>query len=245
MKFGVLALLAALVATACQGEWRQSSSPSPVRTAHVALLRTGKVLLIVGSGNSRGEFDAGRFTTSVWDPTTETFTAVDTPWDAFCAGHSFLPDGDLLVAGGNTAYPGPATNNANVGSPKTYLFDPDTNQYVAQPDMAQARWYPTVVELGSGNQFTVGGLDEVGLRTSASQTYNATTNTWSASKEPPAELSFMPMYPALHLLADGRVFYSGSNVFGRVRRHRASGTSGPTSGRRSPASPSPTAATSR
>jgi hypothetical protein len=214
VKFGALALLAALAATACQGEWRQSSSPSPVRTSHVALLHTGKVLLIAGSGNSRGEFEAGRFKTSIWDPTTEDFTAVDTPWDAFCAGHSFLPDGELLVAGGNTAYPGPATNNANAGSPKTYLFDPDTSQYVAQPDMAQARWYPTVVELGSGNQFTVGGLDETGQRTSASQTFNATTKTWSASKEPPAELSFMPMYPSLHLLADGRVFYSGSNVFG-------------------------------
>jgi hypothetical protein len=31
---------------------------------------------------------------------------------------------------------------------------------------------------------------------------------------PPSELSFMPMYPSLHLLADGQLFYSGANVFG-------------------------------
>lgn len=214
MTFGAFALLAPLAASACGGAWRQTAAPSPVRTAHVALLHTGKVLLVAGSGNSRGDFDAGRFKTSIWDPTTETFTSVDTPWDAFCAGHAFLPDGELLVAGGNTAYPGPATNNANAGSRKTYLFDPGTSKYVAQPNMAQARWYPTVVELGSGDQFTVGGLDEAGLRTNASQTFSATTRTWSTSKAPPAALSYMPMYPALHLLADGRLFYSGANVFG-------------------------------
>ncbi len=214
VKFGAVALLAALVAGACQGQWRQSATPSPVRAVHVALLRTGKVLLVAGSGNNRNDLTAGTFKTSIWDPATETFTSVATPWDAFCSGHSFLPDGELLVAGGNTAYPGPATNNANAGSPKTYLFDPETSQYVAQPDMAQARWYPSVVELGNGSQLTVGGLDDVGLRTSASQTFDAATKTWSDQKPPPAELSFMPMYAALHVLADGRLFYSGANVFG-------------------------------
>ncbi len=209
-----LVAFAALVAGACQGEWRTTTKPSPVRAVHVALLHTGKVLLVAGSGNNAGSFAAGDFKTSIWDPKTESFQSVATPWDAFCAGHAFLPDGELLVAGGNTAYPGPATNNANAGSPKTYVFDPVTSKYVAKPDMAVARWYPTVVELGSGNLFTVGGLDASGLRTNASQTFNSGTHTWSASKEPPAELSFMPMYPSLHLLADGHLFYSGANVFG-------------------------------
>jgi len=203
-----------MVAAACTGEWRTTTAPSPVRTSHVALLHTGKVLLVAGSGNDAGAFGAGDFTTSLWDPQTETFESVTTPWDAFCAGHAFMPDGGLLVAGGTSAYPGPATNNANAGSEKTYVFDPVTSEYVAKPDMAVARWYPTVVELGSGNLFTVGGLDAVGKHTSASQTFKSATGTWSASKEPPAEMSFMPMYPALHLMADGRLFYSGSNVFG-------------------------------
>jgi hypothetical protein len=214
VKIGVSVLLATLVAGACQGEWHQSAAPSPVRAVHVALLHTGKVLLVAGSGNDRDAFLAGHFSTSIWDPATETFTSVATPWDAFCSGHSFLPDGELLVAGGNTAYPGPATNNSNAGSPKTYLFDPGTSRYVAQPDMAQARWYPTVVELGSGNQFTVGGLDAVGVPTTASQTFDATTRTWSPQKAPPSAVSYVPLYPALHLLADGRLFYSGANVFG-------------------------------
>ncbi len=214
VRVAAVVAIAAVTAAACQGEWRTTSTPSPVRAVHVALLHTGKVLMVAGSGNSTADFAAGTFTTSLWDPQTETFQSVATPWDAFCAGHAFLPNGKLLVAGGNTAYPSAATNNANAGSPKTYEFDPTTSSYVAQPDMATARWYPSTVELGSGNIFTVGGLDATGLRTTASQTFNATTSTWSAQKDPPGALSFMPLYPSLHLLSDGRLFYSGANVFG-------------------------------
>ena len=59
-------------AAACQGVWKTTAQPSPVRAVHVALLHTGKVLLVAGSGNDRGYFDAGTFKTSIWDPTTET-----------------------------------------------------------------------------------------------------------------------------------------------------------------------------
>jgi Galactose oxidase-like, Early set domain len=214
VRVALLVAVAALTAAACQGEWHTTTTPSPVRAVHVALLHTGKVLLVSGSGNNRDTFAAGTFTTSLWDPATETFQTVATPWDAFCSGHAFLPDGRLLVAGGNTAYPGAATNNANAGSRQAYLFDPATGTYTAQPDMGVARWYPSVVELGSGNLFTVAGLDENGLRTNTSQRFNAKTLTWTAPKAPPDQLSFMPMYPALHMLKDGRVFYSGANVFG-------------------------------
>ena len=206
--------IAAVVASACQGSWQTTATPSPVKAVHVALMHTGKVLLVAGSGNSKGDFLAGTFKTSVWDPTTETSTAVATPWDAFCSGHAFLPDGELLVAGGNTGYPDPSTNNSNAGSKKAYLFNPTTQKYVAEPDMGTARWYPTTVELGSGNIFTVGGIDERGQRTKTSQTFNSTLHTWTADKAPPAALNFMPLYPSLHLLSDGRVFYSGVNVFG-------------------------------
>jgi hypothetical protein len=177
-------------------------------------MHTGKVLMVAGSGNSKGDFQAGTFKTSIWDPTTGSFTAVATPWDAFCAGHAFLPDGELLVAGGNAGYPDPSTNNSNTGSKKTYLFDPTTQKYVAEPDMGTARWYPTTIELGSGNIFTVGGVDDTGQRTNTSQTFNTKLHTWTADKVPPAALNFMPLYPSLHLLADGEVFYSGVNVFG-------------------------------
>jgi hypothetical protein len=67
-------------------------------------LHTGKVLVIAGSGNNRKRFEAGKFESLLWDPATGEFKQVHTPSDMFCAGHAFLPDGRLLIAGGTTRY---------------------------------------------------------------------------------------------------------------------------------------------
>jgi hypothetical protein len=206
-----LVVLATVVGAAC-GTWRVNSKPMPVPAVHVALLHTGKVLLVAGSAANEPDFDAGTFRTSIWDPETNTFSSVSTPWDAFCAGHAFLPDGRLLVAGGTTAYPSAATNANYAGSRQAYLFDPASSQYVAAPDTKVARWYPTVVELGDGRLFTLGGFNEKGVRTRNHEIFDGTQ--WSESRPPPAAMSTMPTYPALHLMRDGRLFYSGANVLG-------------------------------
>ncbi|MDT9680587.1 kelch motif-containing protein [Streptomyces sp. TRM76323] len=88
------------------GSWEEVRVPGEHRlnAIHAALLRTGKVLLVAGSGNNQKNFDAGTFKTILWDPAAHTFQAVDTPEDFFCAGHSQLPDGRLLVAGGTARY---------------------------------------------------------------------------------------------------------------------------------------------
>ncbi len=206
----VLLVLVVAVLAAC-GTWRTTATPSPVRAVHVALLHTGKVLLVAGSGADQATFAAGTFKTSIWDPKTETFQSVSTPWDAFCSGHAFLSDGRLLVAGGTSAYPD-ATSGRYAGTNKAYAFNPETSKYEAAPNSAIARWYPTVVELGDGRLLTVGGYDENRNNTRDYEIFNG--STWTAPKAPPAGMPFMPTYPALHLLADGRLFFSGASVYG-------------------------------
>src|SRR4029450_1718054 len=44
-----------------------------VNAIHAALLYTGKVLIIAGSGNSVGNFEAGQFASLLWDPKTDEF----------------------------------------------------------------------------------------------------------------------------------------------------------------------------
>lgn len=88
------------------GHWARLSVPHHFRinAIHAALLSTGKVLIIAGSGNNRDAFEAGTFRTVLFDPATQKFTEVPTPTDVFCAGHTFLPSGNLLIAGGTRSY---------------------------------------------------------------------------------------------------------------------------------------------
>src|SRR5687767_4003692 len=88
------------------GSWTQVDIPEEYRTnaIHAALLHTGKVLIVAGSGNEQKKFDQGSFDTLLWDPKKNTFKKIDTPEDFFCAGHAQLPDGRLLVAGGTARY---------------------------------------------------------------------------------------------------------------------------------------------
>ena len=211
---GAVALGAAL--SAC-GTWSVNATDAPVRAAHIALMHNGKVLLVAGSGNQAGEFTAGRFKTSVWDPVANTFRSVATPWDAFCSGHAQLADGRLLVAGGTGAYASAATHNAFAGTPRAYAFDPDTNSYVRVADMSTARWYPSLVTLGDGSVLALGGQGTDGLLTHTWQQF--TGSAWTTDQQPPTRPDTggpeqWPMYPGLHLLADGRVFFSGAHAFG-------------------------------
>ncbi|TKA13425.1 radical copper oxidase GlxA [Actinacidiphila oryziradicis] len=88
------------------GHWQFVSVPKKlqINAIHAALLHTGKVLLIAGSGNDEKNFKAKTFQSVLWDPVRNTFKEIDTPKDMFCSGHVQLPNGNLLVAGGTARY---------------------------------------------------------------------------------------------------------------------------------------------
>ncbi|MEV6047658.1 kelch motif-containing protein [Streptomyces xanthochromogenes] len=89
-----------------RGHWDLMAMPAryQLNSIHAVLLRTGKVLLIAGSGNSVKQFEGGTFKSTLWDPAKNTFKKIDTPKDMFCAGHTQLPDGKVLIAGGTARY---------------------------------------------------------------------------------------------------------------------------------------------
>ncbi|MEU9191623.1 galactose oxidase early set domain-containing protein [Streptomyces hundungensis] len=89
-----------------RGHWDLMAMPAryQLNSIHAVLLRTGKVLLIAGSGNSVKQFEGGTFKSTLWDPAKNTFKKIDTPRDMFCAGHAQLPDGKVLIAGGTARY---------------------------------------------------------------------------------------------------------------------------------------------
>ncbi len=197
------------------GRW-DIVADSGSRSIHAALLRTGKVLLMAGSGNDKKNFDAKRFETVLWDPTANTFQKIITPWDVFCAGHAFLPNGDLLIAGGTKAYEVLAADSPDgkkkeyKGLKDAYLFDPIGERFVKTGFLQHARWYPTLVTLANGAVVAVSGLNENGdIDPGNTETYDAPSASWM---EHPDLRKEFPTYPSLLLAADGRLFFSGANA---------------------------------
>ena len=55
---------------ATQGQWRTLTNQAPINPIHVALMNTGEVLIVSGSGNLATETV---FQAAVWDPISQTF----------------------------------------------------------------------------------------------------------------------------------------------------------------------------
>lgn len=88
------------------GQWKTVELPAKYRVngIHSVLLATGKVLIVAGSGNDAQNFKAGTFQSLLWDPSDNSYRKIPTPADLFCGGHAFLPDGNVLIAGGTKKY---------------------------------------------------------------------------------------------------------------------------------------------
>jgi hypothetical protein len=88
------------------GLWVKLNIPDQYRIngVHSTVLYNGDVLIMAGSGNNQGAFDAGKFKTLLLDPSTMNMQLLYTPTDVFCSGHIELPDGNVLIAGGTGRY---------------------------------------------------------------------------------------------------------------------------------------------
>ncbi|MGW6475205.1 galactose oxidase-like domain-containing protein [Streptomyces nigra] len=196
------------------GRWDVLPTQNPVRSMHSVVLNNGKVLLIAGSGNSEEMFEAGTFTSAVYDPENGTYKQIPTPKDMFCAGHVQLKDGRVLVMSGNKGYPSADGTIGYQGFKDSYIFDPATETYSRTNDMNDGHWYPSATILGNGDVISFGGLKE-------DSTGSVTAELWSDAEQKWLELwkvnqtwSYWGLYPSMILMQDGRLFYSGSHVFG-------------------------------
>jgi hypothetical protein len=163
-------------------------------------LRTGRVLIIAGSGNypSRPALMAGE-----WDPNTHEIKLFTIGSDMFCNGMVTLADGRVFVVGGTDQY-----RPIFTGLRTTAIYDPVTRAFTPAASMKNGRWYPTVTILPDGKVMAVAGLSSTGPMNTTTEIYDPKTNTWGLETETYPEVDF---YPRQHLLPDGRVFESGFN----------------------------------
>ncbi|MFJ3204361.1 galactose oxidase-like domain-containing protein [Streptomyces sp. NPDC086989] len=219
--------------------------PSPDFGVHTALLPTGKVLLFsfervevdptkeTGPTDRIGRTNAGR--AFLWDPSRGTgaraFKKVEPPTvlmpdgtyaprpaPFFCAGHAFLPNGMVGVFGGNTGGKGGS------GAKLSFVFDPWTETWFRNQDMAVGRWYPSVVTGADGRQIIMSGQSERGTGTPTPvverfpalrhpvpwRTYDIPVGL--AAERLRADAPFRNDYPHLFSLRDGMVYGLGRDA---------------------------------
>jgi galactose oxidase-like protein/Kelch motif protein len=169
---------------ASAGEWGAPFA-WPVVAVHLHLLPDGRILTWGRLGDPQ-----------IWDPAGGAFTPAPIATDIFCAGHAFLADGRLLVAGGHIS--------DNHGLPDANLFDPASDHWTPVPPMAHGRWYPTATTLGDGRVLVLAGQDQDGLDVAEPEIWNG--SAWTAL---PGASRVMPFYPRTFVAPNGLVFYAG------------------------------------
>ncbi|WP_372780161.1 galactose oxidase-like domain-containing protein [Litorivivens sp.] len=155
----------------------------------------------------------------------------------FCADVVSLPNGEIMAVGGTDYYAEPGVTDPIPlgvseleGLRNARIFNPDNNTWRKTDDMTYGRWYPTAISLAEGNVFVASGVTKLikplypedpessGRNVTQTETYFTNCSNW-AENGPSAERS-LPLYPRLHLLPNGQVYYNGAgqafNPFGQA-----------------------------
>lgn len=172
---------------ATSGSWSQPYATKDV-PVHISLLPDGRLLYwgrdkTNEPGNpARDGLDVTGYSNTYWldplylDHPGYTTTKLNTTTNLFCSGHTFLPDGRLLVTGGHkravpTAgvdplpnptpeiiYPADSQYVEGLGENAINIFDYKTDQWQLEPTgMDFGRWYPFNVTLGTGETLIIAG----------------------------------------------------------------------------------------
>lgn len=192
------------------GEW-DSLPDSEVFVVHANLLASGKILLFSGGSEAQLPLES-----RVWDPATGTVTGQLFADDLFCAHQVALDDGRILVMGGSFYDDSIYEHPHGRGIKASYTFDPTGETWTKRDDMKYGRWYPTAVTMPGGDVLTFSGRDEDRAVVEKVERFDPAANTWSTlpgSAKKPLEI-----YPSMHLLKDGTVFYTGCRWQGSNNR---------------------------
>ena len=148
----------------------------------------------------------------------------------FCSDQVLLSNGEVLAPGGTDYYAEPRVPGTPFGVAElqglrnTRIYNPAENTWTQAHPMQYGRWYPSLVTLPDGHVMVASGVTKLlkpvytanpqlsGTNVEQTETFDLSTGRWSAN---PASASHsFPLFPRLHLLPDGHVYYdAGGQTF--------------------------------
>jgi hypothetical protein len=138
------------------------------------------------------------------------------PINVWCSGISYLPDGRLLVTGGNLGYN--SQSGGYLGLPTVLTFDPFTEKWTRHENMRHGRWYPGQTMLPDGRTIILSGEDENGVKNREIEMFDPRTNdvswVYTRQEDGSTDNSVMPMgawYPRTFVMPSGRALMAGPN----------------------------------
>jgi len=199
----------------------------PLVTVHLSVLPNRKVLfwgrdlvrdangniVTVTTGATAGNAKqvTGHSDAWLWDPITDTRQQVNnSTTNLFCSGHSFLPDGRLIVTGGHghSDFDGAGEKHINI-----FDYTNNGNPWSRDPnqDMNLGRWYPYNVTLSSGEPMVISGAyNDTGTAGNAQTNLIPQVLTSAGTLKnlsPPTSIS---NYPYIYVMPDGKVLQAQS-----------------------------------
>lgn len=163
----------------CNEEWVYTGSLGTGRRDHTAtLLNDGRVLVTGGDNDGYPKVDGGLFSAELYDPVTGIFSATGSmSADRYYHTATRLPDGKVLVAGGDNNFGGAVSTYWDGGLASSELYNPATGTFTGTGSMRTARFFHTATLLQNGMVLMAGGRDVETL--ASSELYNPATGTFA------------------------------------------------------------------
>ena len=170
------------------------------RAGQLRRVRRDHATRVLIPGTSKILFFEDGAGTYVLDTETGAFAAETAGNNLFCAGQTVLADGRIMTLGGDL------NGEPEAGLVNTNIYNPATNSWTATAPMHYLRWYPTATKLPDGRILATSGTAS-GVVQQIPEVYDPASNTWTAL---PSATDFIPSYPFMFVLPDGRVVQVGS-----------------------------------
>jgi Galactose oxidase, central domain len=184
------------------GTWASTGSMNVARTlARAVLLSNGSVLVMGGCVNDC--LSATTNSAELYNPTAGTFTASGSMVQARAEfGATLLANGQVLVAGGCTAYD---VNGCAATTNKAEIYNPATGTWKATGALRGARHAMTATLLPSGKVLVAGGATAASDAINSSEIYDPTAKTWTLGLK---MVTARSDYASI-MLGTGKVLFTG------------------------------------